>query len=279
MREENTHDNTMVETLSKNSQDTILRTSSETTHKKSNKELTIAVTTAPRRDCTLAYCLASIEACGWNPIVFTEPGSTPTDYQTIWNDKKLGIWHNWLNACHWCIENTSTEYIMTVQDDSLFHPDSKILVDTIDWPDNCGFLSMYTPKHYSVLKDGSIRSCGINKIRTKSLWGVLGIIFKRDVLQQIINHHRVPLWFGYRTRNNNDEIMERRRKDTSLVANSDTIIGKIINDLGMDMYFVEPSPIHHISDYSTIAHGGRTGNRNCYPCSKFEKSLLDQVGL
>lgn len=279
MRTEDGNNNTMASTFSTDSKSTLLSTSSNIVNQESNKELTVAVTTAPRKDCTLAYCLASIEACGWNPIVFAEPGSTETDYQTIHNEKRLGIWHNWLSASRWCLENTSTPFIMTVQDDSLFHPDSKLLVDTMSWPESCGFVSLYTPKHYSVLKTGGIRSCGINRIGTKSLWGVLAVIFERNTLHQIINHHRVPLWFGYRTRNNNEEIMERRKKDTSLVANSDTIIGKIINDLKLGMYFVEPSPVHHIADYSTIAHGGRTGNRNCYPCSIFEEPLLTQVGL
>lgn len=277
MRTENGHDTSMVEALSENKQHPVLRTSGTDIGPKGHKELTVAVTTAPRQDCTLAYCLASIEACGWNPIAFAEPGATETDYQTVWNESKKGIWHNWLNSCRWCLENTSTEFIMTVQDDSLFHPDSKIFVDSIAWPENCGFVSLYTPRHYSVLKTGGIRGCGVNRIGTKSLWGSLALIFERKVLERVVASPRVPAWFGYRTRTNNEEIMERRRKDTSLVANSDTVIGKIINDLKLWMYFVEPSPVHHIADYSTIAHGGRTGNRNCFPCSDFDKPLMEQV--
>ncbi len=277
MREENTHNNTMVETLSKNTQYTILRTSSSFIDKKSNKELTVAVTTAPRKDCTLAYCLASIEACGWNPIVFAEPGSTPTDYQTIWNDKKLGIWHNWLNTCHWCIQNTSTEYIMTVQDDSLFHPDSKILVDTIDWPSNCGFVSLYTPKHYSMYKNKLMRPTGINQIVTKSLWGACALIWQRNILKDIINTPTCKYWLGAKPKSGNKSVIENRRNNPSLIANSDTAIGKAVNRLGLDMYFVDPSPVHHIAQYSTISHGDNSGRRNCYRCADFDKPLLPQV--
>lgn len=125
MRTEDRNDNAMVKALGSNQQSTILCSSGTPRDSNGNKAITVAVTTAPRKDCTLAYCLASIEACGWTPIVFAEPGSTETDYQTITNPVKLGIWHNWLNACRWCLENSSSQYIMTVQDDSLFHPDCK----------------------------------------------------------------------------------------------------------------------------------------------------------
>ena len=166
MRTEVRNDSPMDEALSQDSQNPILRTRSTPCDMHSNKTITVAVTTAPRKDCTLAYCLASIEACGWTPIVFAEPGLTETDYQTILNPAKLGIWHNWLNACRWCLENSSSDNIMTVQDDSLFHPDCKSFVDALLWPSKAAFVSLYTPKHYSRGKP-----VGINRIYTKSLWG------------------------------------------------------------------------------------------------------------
>lgn len=236
------------------------------------RDVTVAVTTAPRKDCTLAYCLASIEACGWNPIVFAEPGSTETDYHTISHSQKKGIWHNWLYACNWCLENTSSDYIMTVQDDSLFHPDSKLLCDQLNWPDNAGFVSFYTPRHYSRGKPP-----GINHIGTRCLWGACALMFKTEILTEVLKSPRISEWFGYHTRSRDPAIIEQRRADTSLVANSDTVIGKIINDMRMLMYFIEPSPVQHIARYSTISHGSNTGNRNCFPCSDFNKPLLEQV--
>ena len=233
---------------------------------------TVAVTTSPRKDCTLAYCLASIESCGWTPIVFAEPESTETDYQTILNSTKLGIWHNWLSACHWCIANSDTEYIMTVQDDSLFHPDSKILFDSISWPNNAAFVSLYTPKHYSIKKPA-----GVNRIYTKSLWGACTLIWKRSILEQIISHPIACTWPGARPRSGNKDVIKRRLQNPSTIANSDTAIGKICNSLGLAMYFVEPSPVQHIARYSTISHGGNDGRRNCFPCSDFNKSLMEQV--
>jgi hypothetical protein len=57
----------------------------------------------------------------------------------------------------------------------------------------------------------------------------------------------------------------------------DTAIGKAVNRLGLSMYFVDPSPVHHVAKHSTISHGDNSGRRNCYRCADFEKPLWDQV--
>jgi hypothetical protein len=277
MRTENGDNFAMAKALGSDCKSPVLSPSGVVAGQESYKELTVAVTTAPRKDCTLAYCLASIEACGWVPIVFAEPSSTETEYQTVWNESKKGIWHNWLNSCQWCLENTSAEFIMTVQDDSLFHPDSKLLVDMLDWPENCGFVSLYTPKHYSFRKDNTLRPVGINKIATKSLWGACALVWHRDTLAKVIETPTCRYWLGAKPKSGNKSVIENRKNNPSLIANSDTAIGKAINRLGLFMYFADPSPVHHISKYSTISHGDNTGRRNCYRCADFEKPLIKQV--
>lgn len=277
MRAEDGDDLALATSLGSDSQDALLPSGSVVAGQESHKELTVAVTTAPRKDCTLAYCLASIEACGWDPIVFTEPGSTETEYRTVSNESKLGIWHNWLNSCRWCLSNTTSKYIMTVQDDSLFHPDSKLFVDSLDWPKNCGFVSLYTPKHYSLNKQNRLRPIGVNRIVTKSLWGACALVWRRDTLKSVIETPTCKYWLGAQPKSGSKTVMENRKRNPSLIANSDTAIGKAINRLGLDMYFVDPSPVHHIAKYSTISHGDNSGRRNCYRCADFEKPLLEQV--
>lgn len=277
MRAEDGDDLALATSLGSDSQDALLPSGSVVAGQESHKELTVAVTTAPRKDCTLAYCLASIEACGWDPIVFAEPGSTETEYRTVSNESKLGIWHNWLNSCRWCLSNTTSKYIMTVQDDSLFHPDSKLFVDSLDWPKNCGFVSLYTPKHYSLNKQNRLRPIGVNRIVTKSLWGACALVWRRDTLKSVIETPTCKYWLGAQPKSGSKTVMENRKRNPSLIANSDTAIGKAINRLGLDMYFVDPSPVHHIAKYSTISHGDNSGRRNCYRCADFEKPLLEQV--
>lgn len=240
------------------------------------QDVSVAVTTAPRRDCTLAYCLASIEACGWEPIVFAEPGSTQTDHQTVWNERRLGVWHNWLSSAKWMLLNTSFDYIMTVQDDSLFHPDSGDFVERLEWPDNAAFVSLYTPKHYSIIK-GNVKTIGVNRIRTRSLWGACALLWTRRTLSMVVSHPKTATWLGAKPRSNDPAVYEKRRQNPHLIANSDTAIGMIINKIKLGMYFVDPSPVQHIAEHSTIAHGGNGGRRNCWRCADFERPLWEQV--
>lgn len=166
---------------------------------------------------------------------------------------------------------------MTVQDDSLFHPDSKLFVDSLSWPKNCGFVSLYTPKHYSLNKQNKLRPIGVNRIVTKSLWGACALVWRRDTLKSVIETPTCKYWLGAPPKSGAKSVLENRKKNPSLIANSDTAIGKAINRLGLDMFFVDPSPVHHIAQFSTISHGDNTGRRNCYRCADFEKPLMDQV--
>jgi hypothetical protein len=241
------------------------------------KSVTTVVTTAPRKECTLYYCLSSIEVCGWTPIVFAEPDSTETHYETHHNPQKLGIWHNWLKSAKWALDNSNSEYILTVQDDSLFHPESKQFFEVIEWPHNAAFVSFYTPRHYTILKTHT-KSPGINRIYTRSLWGACALMWPRSILDQVINHPIAQNWCGARPRSGIESVYESRRANPHTIANSDTAIGKIINAMGMAMYFIDPSPVQHISPYSTLpSHGGNGGNRNCYRCADPNKPLFNQI--
>lgn len=216
----------------------------------------VAVTTAPRTNCTLLACTQSIIDCGWEPVVFAEPNSTLTPHLTIHHPQKLGVWHNWLYSVKWALTQDS-EYIMTVQDDSLFHPESKAYFDSITWPEQAGFVSLYTPKHYT-------RETGLQRIYTNCLWGACALIFPRHVLEELVAHPVASSWQGVPPRSRNPEVMQRRIDNPSLIANSDTAIGKLMNKLGYHMYFVNPSLVIHIAEHSTINHGGNGGRRNAW---------------
>lgn len=255
----------------------------------------VAVTTAPRRECTLQQCVDSIRGCGWEPVVFAEPGSTSVNAETMWNHTRLGVWHNWLNSAKWCLENTKADFILTVQDDSLFHPDSKTFAESILWPaENAAFVSLYTPKHYTIRKDGTVRDPGVNRIVTKSLWGACALIWPREVLQQVVTHPVATHWAGAspmrtttdsngkkrkRLRSEIQAIYEKRRSDPSTIANSDTAIGKIANAMGKTMWFVDPSPVQHIARFSTISHGDNSGRRNAWRIAHHERPLNEQVPI
>ncbi len=241
-----------------------------------------AVATAPRPDCTLRKCIDSLIVAGFNPTIFAEPDSTKTKYPTIMNPKKKGVWYNWINSCEYALNNTNANVIMTVQDDSLFHPDSKTFAEKILWPaEDCGFVSLYTPKHYSIVPHFKTkkRNVGVNRVYTRSLWGACALIWPREVLEAVMEHKVTQTWLGAPTKSRSQSVMDKRRADPTLVQNSDTAIGKIMNRMKRSMYFVDPSPVEHISEHSVIGHGGNKGRRNCMRCAKWVTSLEDQVPI
>jgi hypothetical protein len=175
--------------------------------------------------------------------------------------KRKGAFHNWLSMSNWLLEQDS-DVIMTVQDDSEFHPDSREFLNNILFPKNAGFVNMYTAKHYS-----ETNQIGVVSVKTSSLWGTLAVVWPRDVLQQVVSHPIAKTWQG----------VSKKQKEPHEIKNVDTLIGKVLNKLKKDMYFINPSPVTHIAERSTIGHGGNKGRRNAHKPARHDVSLNQQV--
>lgn len=227
----------------------------------------VGITTAPRSNPTLMDCIYSIRETGWEPTIFAEPGSLATDCATVWNEDKLGVWRNWVSMVRYGL-STEAKYFVLFQDDIILHPNTKGYVESLP---NIEFLGLYTSRKY-----GYKRPPGIHRIRTRSLWGVCAVVYSRELLQKIVNHPLIEKWKGAPPRRNKEQFYRKRTKDPSLIANSDTAIGKIMNRLKRPMYFVNPSPARHIATVSSINHGGNGRFRNCNPCANYHLSLKRQ---
>jgi hypothetical protein len=247
-----------------------------------------AVTTAPRQIPTLNTCLQSLQIAGWEPLIFAEPSSARPvkefDEFYMVNEKRKGVWHNWLHSLRYGLENTDANIFLTVQDDSLFHPDSKLFVEKVLWPaQNVGFVSLYTPKHYSIKPKfkTKARPAGVNRIHTKSFWGACGLVWPRSVVEDIVEHPFALEWLGaqLRTKSAWERVKEKRIKEPWRIQNSDTAIGKLMNRMERTMWFCDPSPVQHISLTSATGHGGNKGRRNCGRCATWDDSLFSQIPI
>lgn len=257
--------------------------------KNETEEWFVAVTTAPRKEPTVEMCLESLTLAGFRPYIFAEPKTNGLDMDThgerlVLHNERMGVWQNWIYSARYAIENSSADIIMTVQDDSLFHPDCKIFTESILWPaKDVGFVSLYTPKHYSFRpKDQhELRAPGVNRIHTRSLWGACALVWPRKVLEEVLQDDIIYNWLGAPTRTKSiwEKKKEERRNDSTQIQNSDTAIGKIMNKMKRSMYFVDPSPVNHFATHSTTGHGGNRGRRNCHRCAKFSAPLQRQVPL
>jgi|GEM_PF-2027510 len=241
------------------------------------------VTTAPRREPTLEHCVDSMRVAGWEPVVFAEPGSVAVEAQTITHPERLGVWHNWLASVRWALQHTDADVIMTVQDDSLFHSDSRAVAEQLLWPSaNCGFLSLYTAKHYQLKHDNpNAWTTGVRRVKTRNFWGSCALAWPRPVLEQALKTKIARNWLGVlpRRRSQHADAVARRKAEPHRIQNSDTAIGKIVNSLKREMWFIDPSPVSHVARHSAIGHGGNLGRRNCYRCADHAIPLAEQVPL
>ena len=278
------------------------------------KQWAVGITTAPRtQHRTLPECVASVKAAGWSPILFSEPGTQTSDIdaEVRVNENRLGLWHNWLRMSKTLLEEfPDADAILTIQDDTVFHPQSKAWAESHLWPTKrmCLF-SFYCPMHYSVRCDiadahGKVvktdlpyekakqyltkkrrregfkridrpKPTGFHRIRTTSLWGACALVFQRELLERVVSHKVADTWQGVapkrkktqkRTARQNQirEWKESRQREPWRIQNSDTAIGRIVNKLGGELWFTEPSLADHIADASAdgVGHGGRGGRRS-----------------
>lgn len=252
------------------------------------KKWAVAITTAPRSPCTLEKTVQSVVDAGWEPVVFAEPGSTKVDVKTFWNDKRLGVWHNWKQAANWCLEQ-QPEIAMTVQDDAHFHPESMEFAEHIVWPRaDVGYVSLYCPQHYQHWKDGSRRPFGVYPVQTRSVWGAMALMFPPPVLSGLLDHRRARYWWGAKVRRKKGEsrgefkrrwelTKQNRRENPHLIQNSDTAIGIILRDMNRKLLYASPSPVDHFATVSSIGHGGNEGKRNAEYIADRSRSLFDQI--
>jgi hypothetical protein len=248
------------------------------------KRWTWIVTTAPRKECSLKATCESLELCGWKPVIFAEPGSTnlADTYETYFNGTRLGIWRNWMHAARWALA-TDAEYIMTVQDDVDFHPETKDWLDEIKWPHDTGFISPYTPKHYQLDKKSRLKKRGLLSVITRSCWTGQSLCFKREVIEKILKHDRAINWTGLppkERRNPKGRVLDKEIKARQpwLIQNSDFIIGSILQlNLGLKLYYPNPSLATHSNPHSSVNHGSNVGRRNAYYVAKHDLPIKEQL--
>jgi len=211
----------------------------------------IGITSAPRKEPTLAHTIQSVRDCGYEPVVFAEPRTkVPEGVKTIWNPSRLGIWKNWKQLAERGLAS-GEEIIVTLQDDIDLHPDTLSFVERTS-SSITGLLSLYTSKFY-----GRGKPPGVHHIKARHLWGACALAFTRESLTTILSHQRALSW----------------ERDTG----QDIVISNILYDLSLPMHFVVPSPVSHISPYSTVGHGDNSNYRNCHKQANKSISLESQV--
>lgn len=247
----------------------------------------------PRETSYLGRCVDSLLTAGATDVrIFAEPNSDlsnvanhPSPLTIVQRAERFGAWRNWRAMCRQLLAESAAPLVMTIQDDTVFAPDAlQYLAEHWCELRDVGFVSLYTPAHYQrkwlvkrrgrtlrhvtseaearnraeKLKGGTWEKyeypLGINRIRTRSLWGACALIFPREVLAEAIDLRVSEQWKGVTS-------THRREREPWEVANVDTVIGHAMNAMKRCMYFINPALAQHIAHVSSIGHGGLGGRR------------------
>ncbi len=160
-------------------------------------QLALAMLTAPRPRPTLDATVHELRWGGFSaPLhIFAEPGCKVGKHAGLvvhWNEKKLGMWRNWLQAARHLLKETPAEHLMIVEDDVQFaHGAADSLRDALQTlpHDSFGYLALYTPEHNTW--GNSIRFGWQTLGEGNICWGSLALAFTRDSLRSLLHSRAV----------------------------------------------------------------------------------------
>jgi hypothetical protein len=205
------------------------------------REWGVAVTTAPRTQPTLARCLASLHAAGWNrPRIMVDGDvSVPPEWRHLevsLRQPRLGAWPNYyLTLVELLMRQPSAEAYLVIQDDTVFfeHPDLRDYVESILWPEpDLGIVSLFCSRAYARPDWGWYR------LREPLSWGALALIFDRETAIRLVSDSHV--------------VRHRFSAGDAGLAHIDGLIGVWAHNTGTPVYLSSPSLSQHIGHTSSI---------------------------
>lgn len=203
----------------------------------SEKEIVVGVTTAPRKERTLAKTLASLQRSGFDQIrIFAEPESpVPDGYQTIYRKETLGPFRNWLASLKDLLR-LGGDPILLCQDDIVMCRGVREFLARDLWPSpNTGVVSLYCSAKWR-------QGTGMIQIKKRNIWGCCALCIPRKVADTICCQRDTRQW---------------RRK-----THIDYFIGTVMRKLNLGVFAYNPSLVQHTGDKSTIpGHGKARGAR------------------
>ena len=218
-------------------------------HARTVSPLALAMTTAPRRQATLDRSLSSLRAAGFGEDVhvFAEPGTlsdsgssalATLDGRMILHENAYGrgCFGNWKGALEWLILQTTASWMLLLQDDAIWQPDSAkelFAQMAVRQDQRTGLISPYTSP--VVVANNFVD--GWNECHAGwGFWGALALCMKRVAAEELIQHPRFANHAG----------------DKQV----DAVVAASMLDLNRPSFVHVPSLVDHIGATSTIGRDG-----------------------
>jgi GT2 family glycosyltransferase len=209
------------------------------------------MTTAPRPVPTLSRSIDSLRTAGFGPFhLFAEPGTTlanlPADTTVHRRPQRLGVWQNLVQSLRDLLAlHPEADTIALFQDDVVSLRDVREWLEHDLWPSpRTGCVSIYSPDWHGYEAAGVE---AVRRIRGTQIMGACGLIFPRHAVERILAHPLSTTWRGCYDKNQFVENPVHRKA-------SDTFVGHVLSELGLEKFAYSPSLLQHFADTSAIGH-------------------------
>lgn len=201
----------------------------------------VGVTTAPRREPTIARMLESLAAAGWPEFkLFAEPGceipALPEGSAAVVRSQKFGAWPNFLLGLSELVLTTpdADAYLMC-QDDTVFCKGLRRYLEQQLWPGALvGVVSLHAASHQTREEHGGFFSEDVGW----SAWGAQAYVFPNSSARALLCDPSV--------------VNHRQRGIGEGLQNVDSVVGDWCRRAGLPYFLHAPSLTQHIGQTSAI---------------------------
>jgi hypothetical protein len=204
------------------------------------------VTTAPRRQPTLHWCLDSLLRAGWEePRLFVDSAVTITErfanLPVSLREGKLGAWPSYyLALVELLMREPQADAFFLVQDDVVLYDRENLrryLEQTL-WPEHpVGAVSLFCSSAYTQPNPGW------HTRKEPWVWGAQAFIFPREAAKRFVA---------------DPQVLEHRWSDRYRgLALIDVVIGEWAARYSLPIFYPTPSLAQHVGDTSTLWPEGR----------------------
>jgi hypothetical protein len=213
----------------------------------------VGITIAPREKEYHAQTIDSVIRAGWKlPHLFLEPGVKLEKRHELLpltkRTEKHGCWKNWFEGLKDLIKiYPDAGCYGMIQDDVIFCKGVRVFLEHVLWPsDDLGFVSVFTPSHYTSERPGFYK-----RNKNGKLWMAQTFFFPPSKARKCVRHKIISGHTGDK--------------------NIDNIVGRWAFHSKSPPYYFVPSLAQHIGVKSTIWSNDRDQARG-------RKSASDFVG-
>jgi hypothetical protein len=201
----------------------------------------VGITTAPRRQATLDFCLESVIRAGWpRPHLFMDSrvprAESFADLPVTLRESKVGAWPSYyLAVLELLMREPRADALLLIQDDVVLYDDAGLreYLEQILWPaDNAGALSLFCSTAYTQPRAGWYVQA------EPWIWGAQAFVFSRQSAKRFLTD---PLVLEHRWSQHNAGL-----------ANIDIVIGQWAWRQGLAVCYPTPSLAQHLGHTSTL---------------------------